>query len=292
MLVVIPSYSGMGISPTDDSSVVSCKRSFQESRGYRGKRGNFQKKVVKIMVDLTSRDDERAAEQARKNAQEDEKLRQRELDKTKAQTQKEGLEQDRSLEQARKKGQEEEKLRQQDLGKAKEQARKQAIADERSREKSSGGSGGLKILLYLLVLALIITVVAWLTLSVSVTNVTPGVPMPFTTNYGVSFPEGRTITIGNTHIIVLSAGNEIISDIDGDRQKLLVGEDRIISERRALITTLGAVTLLDTHFKINLKYKGERDNRAYFDMAVHTSQQVPDILLRQLLPGEIDATPI
>lgn len=208
------------------------------------------------MVDLTSRDDERAAEQAQK------------------------------------KGQEDEKLRQQDLEKAKERARKQAIADERSRQKATGGSGGLKILLYLIVLAVIITVVAWLTLSVSVTNVTPGVSMPFTTNYGVSFPEGRIITIGNTHIIVLSAGNEIISDIDGDRQKLLVGEDRIISERRALITTLGAVTLLDTHFQINLKYKGERDNRAYFDMAVHTSQQVPDILLRQLLPNELDARPI
>jgi hypothetical protein len=73
---------------------------------------------------------------------------------------------------------------------------------------------------------------------------------------------------------------------------MVVGENRVISERRAVITTLGAITLLDTHFQINLKYKGERDNRAYFDMAVHTSQQVPDILLRQLLPKEIDATPI
>jgi hypothetical protein len=49
---------------------------------------------------------------------------------------------------------------------------------------------------------------------------------------------------------------------------------------------------MDTNFKINLKYKGERDNRAYFDMAVHTSKQVPDMLLKQLLPAEIDARPI
>ena len=116
--------------------------------------------------------------------------------------------------------------------------------------------------------------------------------MPFTTSYGVSFPEGQTITVGNTHINVLSYQNELISDIDGDRQKLVVGEDRIISERRAVITTLGVITLMDTNFQINLKYKGERDNRAYFDMAVHTSKQVPDILLRQLLPNEIDARPI
>ena len=89
-----------------------------------------------------------------------------------------------------------------------------------------------------------------------------------------------------------AAHRELISDIDGDRQKLVVGEDRVISERRAIITTLGAVTLLDTHFQINLTYKGENQNRAYFDMAIHTSQQVPDVLLRRLLPPEIEAQPM
>jgi hypothetical protein len=72
----------------------------------------------------------------------------------------------------------------------------------------------------------------------------------------------------------------------------VVGEDRVISERRAIITTLGAVTLLDTHFQINLTYKGENQNRAYFDMAIHTSQQVPDVLLRRLLPPEMEAQPM
>jgi hypothetical protein len=46
---------------------------------------------------------------------------------------------------------------------------------------------------------------------------------------------------------------------------------------------------MDTNYVINLKYKGERDGRAYFDMAVHTSKQVPDILLKRMLPAEIDA---
>jgi hypothetical protein len=91
---------------------------------------------------------------------------------------------------------------------------------------------------------------------------------------------------------VLSFQNELISDIDGDRQKLVIGEDRVISERRAVITTLGTITLMDTNFKINLKYKGDRDNLAYFDMAIHTSQQVPDMLLNQLLPAEIHAQPM
>lgn len=78
---------------------------------------------------------------------------------------------------------------------------------------------------------------------------------------------------------VLSYQNELISDIDGDRQKLVVGEYRLISERRAVITTLRVIKLLDTNFEISLNYKRNRDNLAYFDTAVHTTQQVPDMLL-------------
>jgi hypothetical protein len=211
--------------------------------------------VVIYMADLTSRDDERAAEEAQKKAQEEEKKRQLELEK------------------------------------AKEQARKETLEQEKARQKAKGGSGA-KIIIGVILLIIIIVAAALLTLDVNVTNVAPGVAMPFTTSYGVSFPEGQTITVGNTHINVLSYQNELISDIDGDRQKLVVGEDRIISERRAVITTLWVINLMDTNFQINLKYKGERDNRAYFDMAVHTSKQVPDILLSQLLPNEIDARPI
>ncbi len=140
--------------------------------------------------------------------------------------------------------------------------------EERTRQKEKGSP--IRYLVYAIVLAIVLIVVAWFSLNVTVTNVSPGNALPFTTNYGVSFPEGQTITVGNTHINVPQYQNQLISDIDGDRQKLVVGEDRIIAERRAVITTLGAITLLDTNFKIDLKYKGERDNRAYFDMAVHT----------------------
>jgi len=167
------------------------------------------------------------------------------------------------------------------------------MEEERAREKGKGGLGtGIRIVISLIVLAIIVAVVAYLTMSVSVTNISQASSLPFTTNYSVSFPEGQPITIGNTHVTVLSYQDELISDIDGDRQKLVVGEDRVISERHAVITTLGAITLIDTNFQINLTYKGDRDNRAYFDMAVHTSRQVPDLLLNKLLPPEIDARPI
>ena len=237
--------------------------------------------MVIYMDDLSSRDDEKARELATEKERKAEQDRQRNEEKAR--------------EQATEKGRKEEQDRQRNEEKAREQAtekgRKQGLEEERAREKGKGGSG-IKILLGIILLVIVILAVSLLTLSVTVTNVTPGNALPFTTNYGVSFPEGQTITIGNTHINVLSFENELISDIDGDRQKLVVGEDRVISERRAVITTLGAITLMDTNFEINLKYKGERDNRAYFDMAVHTSKQVPEILLNQLLPSEIDARPI
>jgi len=241
------------------------------------------------MADLTSHDDERAAEQARQKGQEEEKARQRELELAKEKAKKEGLDQEKAAEKARL---EQDKQKQKEIEKAKEDARKETLEQERARQKAKGGGGGLKIVLGIILLIIIIIAAAFLTLNVTVTNVAPGIAMPFTTNYGVSFPEGQTITIGNTHINVLSNQGLIITDIDGDKQNMVVGETRVIAERRAVITTLGVISLLDTHFQIDLVYKGERDNRAYFDMAVHTSQQVPDFLLRQLLPKEIDATPI
>lgn len=165
--------------------------------------------------------------------------------------------------------------------------------DNEKNRKGKGDIGtGIKIVIALILLAIIIAIAAYLTLSVTVMSVAPGNSLPFTTSYGVSFPEGQTIALGNTHIDVLSYQNELISDIDGDREKLTVGENRAIADRRAVITTLGGVTLMDTFFQINLTYNGDRDNRAYFDMAVHTSKQVPDVLLRHLLPPEIDARPI
>jgi hypothetical protein len=212
------------------------------------------------MDDITSRDDEKGRAIAQEKGREEEKTSQRERELATEKGWKQGLEEER--------------------------------AREKAREKQKGMGTGVKIVIYLIVLAIIVAVVAWFSLNVTVTNVSPGTSLPFTTNYGVTFPEGQTITIGNTHINVLSYQNEIISDIDGDRQKLVVGEDRVISERRAVITTLGVITLVDTNFQINLKYKGNRDNVAYFDMAVHTSRQVPDMLLKQLLPAEINAQPI
>lgn len=227
------------------------------------------------MDDLTSRDDEKRLAIAREQGRQEEQR----------------LQQERELatEKGRAKGQEEERAREN----ARANAQAIAQANANAREKPTEGWGmGMKIIASLFVLAILAAIIGLLTLSVSVMPATTNYAMPFTTNYAVTFPEGQAIAIGSSQMTVLSYQNELISDIDGNRQKLVVGEDRVISERRALITTFGVIKLMDTNFQINLKYKGNRDNLAYFDMAIHTSQQVPDMLLNRLLPTEIHAQPM
>jgi len=201
-------------------------------------------------------------------------------------------EDEKAMERAREQGRREEIERERERERAMEQGKKMGKEEEQKRQKQRGGGSGLKLLLLLILLIVIIAVIAIVSLSVTVTNIAPGGPLPFMTMYGVSFPEGQPISVGNTQVTVLSYENELISDIDGDRQKLVIGEQRVIEQRRATISTLGSVRLMETDFLMNLTYKGERDNRAYFDMAVYTSQQVPDMLLRLLLPTAIDARPI
>lgn len=198
---------------------------------------------------------------------------------------------------AREKGRIDEQNLQRERAVAKEKGRQQGVGEERAREdrrddKKEGMGIGIKVVISLVVLAIIVALVGFLTLSVSVTSATTNYALPFTSNYAVTIPEGQPISIGNSKMSVLSFENELISDIDGDRQKLVVGEDRVIGERRAIITSFGVIKILDINFQINLKYKGNRDNLAYFDMAIHTSQQVPTMLLNKLLPAEMHAQPM
>jgi hypothetical protein len=195
---------------------------------------------------------------------------------------------EKAREQAAEKARKEEQERQKEREQATEKGRKQGLEQERARQKAKGSSGT-GIIIALVVIVIVFAAIAWFSLSETVTSVTPGTPLPFTTNYAVSFPEGQTTTLGNSRINVMWFENELITDIDGAKQKLVVGEERNISERRGIMKALGVITLMDTNYAINLKYKGERDGRAYFDMAVHTSKQVPDILLKRMLPPDIDA---
>ncbi len=158
-------------------------------------------------------------------------------------------------------------------------------------EDNAGLSTGTKITLGIIAAIIIILVAAVLSLSVSATPIQQSAAFPFTTAYAVSFPEGETVSIGNTRILVLSYENEMVADVDGEREKLVVGEDRVFAPRHARITIPG-FPLLDSDFQIFMKYKGAINNRAFFDLTVKTEKQVPEFLLSRLLPKEIEARPI
>jgi len=152
-----------------------------------------------------------------------------------------------------------------------------------------GNAGrGFKVLIGIIVLVIILIAAAILTLTVTTVNPEQGATYPYTTLYAVSFPEGEAVNIGTTRMVVLSYENEMLADVDGNREKLVIGEERQLAERRARITTLG-IPVLETNFRIGLKYKGVLDKRAFFDLTVQTQKQVPEFILSRLLPASIDA---
>jgi len=158
------------------------------------------------------------------------------------------------------------------------------------REKQGWGLGT-RILLFLIALVVILSVIAFLTLSVTVSNQANGESFPYTTTYRVSLPDSQPITIGNSQILVLTMSNEVDTSVDGQKERLAIGQERTISARHAKISALG-LTVIDTDFQIVLKYIGSSGSNALFDMRIMTSRQVPEILIRQIIPPGMGAQPI
>jgi hypothetical protein len=158
------------------------------------------------------------------------------------------------------------------------------------KEKKGWGLGT-KILLGLIAIVVIVAVIAVLTLSVAVLDTPTGNSFPYTTTYRVSLPDSQPITIGNSNIIVMTMGNEVDTSVDGSKERLAVGQERTIRARYARISALG-IPVIDTDFQIVLKYIGSSGKNALFDMRVMTSRQVPEILIRQIIPPGMGAQPI
>jgi hypothetical protein len=158
------------------------------------------------------------------------------------------------------------------------------------KEKKGWGLG-IRILLWLIAIVVVISIIAVLTLTVAVLDSPTGTSFPYTTTYRVSLPDSQPITIGNSNIVVMTMGNEVDTSVDGSKQRLAVGEERTISARYARISALG-LPIIDTDFQIVLKYVGPSGNNALFDMRVMTSRQVPEILIRRIIPPSMNAQPI
>lgn len=158
-------------------------------------------------------------------------------------------------------------------------------------KEKQGWSLGTRILLWLIAIVVIVGVIAVLTLSVAVLDTPSGSSFPYTTTYRVSIPDSQPISIGSSKILVLTMGNEVDTSVDGVKERLAIGQERTISPRYARISALG-MPVIDTDFQIVLKYIGSSGSNALFDMRIMTSRQVPEILIRQIIPPGMGAQPI
>ncbi len=160
-----------------------------------------------------------------------------------------------------------------------------------SDTKSTGGwSTGTKVLLGIVLLVIVIATLAVFTLTIAVLGTGTGTEFPYTTTYRVTLPDGEPIAIGSSHILVVSYNNEMVAEVDGAKEKLVVGQERAISPRHARITVMG-IPVIDTDFQITLTYLGSTGQNANFAMTVRTSNQVPELVLRRLIPPDMNAQP-
>ena len=158
------------------------------------------------------------------------------------------------------------------------------------KEKQGWGLGT-RLLLWLIAIVVVLAVIAFLTISITVLSQPTGSSFPYTTSYRVSLPDGEAVTIGNSRILVLTMGNEVDTSVDGSKERLAIGQERTISARNARISALG-FTFIDTDFQIVLKYIGPSGTNALFDMKIMTSRQVPEFLIRRIIPPGMGAQPI
>ncbi|PKL65714.1 MAG: hypothetical protein CVV32_00495 [Methanomicrobiales archaeon HGW-Methanomicrobiales-3] len=164
--------------------------------------------------------------------------------------------------------------------------------EKTEKKEQSGGLGfKTKILLGIIALIVVVALLAVVTLTVAVIDSQTGTSFPYSTTYRVSIPDGEPVTMGTTKILVLTFENEAVTEVDGVKEKLVVGQERVISPRYARVSSLG-VPLMDTDFQITLKYLGTSGNNALFDMTVKTSKQVPELVISKLIPSGMNAVPV
>jgi hypothetical protein len=161
---------------------------------------------------------------------------------------------------------------------------------EAESERLTGLSTRAKTLMGIVIAIFIIALAAAFTLTVAVMETQGGTNFPYVTSYKVTLPDGQPVSIGNTRITVMTYGNELVTDVDGTKEKLVIGQQRVISPHSARITALG-LPLMDTDFQITLTYLGQTGNNANFDLTVKTSKQVPAFVLGHLIPANMNAQP-
>jgi hypothetical protein len=159
--------------------------------------------------------------------------------------------------------------------------------------RSTGGmQHSTKLLLGIIAgLVIVIAIVGILTFTMSVSTDTTGVSLPFETHYQVSLPDGNAVTIGSSRIAVMAYNGSVITDVDGNREQLAIGQTRVISPRHATISIFG-IPVYTADFQLTLQYLGSSGSRDNFDLTVASSQKIPSFLLDRLVPSSVKTTPV
>jgi len=160
-----------------------------------------------------------------------------------------------------------------------------------SNSVSAGWGLGTKILVGIIALVVIVSVLAVITLTVAVIDSQTGTSFPYSTTYRITLPDGEPVSVGSTKILAMTMPDGVDVSVDGNKEKLMVGQERIISPRYARVSALG-VPLMDTDFRITLKYLGPSGKNALFDMNIQTSKQVPEMVISKLIPPGMGAQPV
>lgn len=164
--------------------------------------------------------------------------------------------------------------------------------DKKSDSSGTGGwSLGTKVLVGIIAVVAVVSILAVVTLTVAVIDSQTGTSFPYSTSYRVSLPDGQPVTIGTTTMLALTMPDGVDVSVDGTKEKLVVGQERVINPYYARISALG-VPVMDTDFQITLKYLGPSGSNALFDMTVKTSKQVPEMVISKLIPPSMGAQPI
>jgi hypothetical protein len=147
-------------------------------------------------------------------------------------------------------------------------------------------------ILIIIILVIGLAFAAILTLTISPDNPgNPGAAYPYKTSFQVSLPEGQTVKIGDLPLTALSYGRQITLKIGDRREEMKSGEVREIADRTAVIKMFGK-PVFETGYRLSATWTGIINNQAQFKVSLQTSRQVPDWLVRRMLPTDIQASPV
>ena len=163
--------------------------------------------------------------------------------------------------------------------------------EKKEAPAKTGMGTGTKIIIGLIGIVIVVGLIAALTLTVAVLDSPTGTTFPYSTTYRVSLPDGEPVSIGTTKILVMTMPDGVDVSVDGNKEKLVAGQERVINPRYARVMALG-VPLMDTDFQITLKYLGPSGKNALFDMTIRTSKQIPEMVISKIIPPSMGAQPV